>query len=133
MRLLTRFGHACGYRDALTSREVVDSSNLAEWWAAGPCLHTPEGVVGVHVRRARIDKAHGVFDVAGEWHNSYEAEQHRTHIGLSDTPVCWTLTGYGSGHSTAVFGREVFYYEQECVGKGDACCRVIGRSSLPHR
>ena len=128
-RILTRFGYACGYRDALTSREVVDWSNLAEWWAAGPRLHTLEGVVGVHVRRAKIDKAHRTFDVEAEWHNSYEAEQHRTHIGLSDTPVCWTLTGYASGHSTAVFGREVFYYEQACVGKGDACCRVIGRAA----
>jgi two-component system, NtrC family, response regulator HydG len=39
-RILTRFGYACGYRDALTSREVVNWSNLAEWWAAGPRLHT---------------------------------------------------------------------------------------------
>jgi hypothetical protein len=102
-RLLTRFGYACGYRDALTSREVVAWSNLAEWWAAGPRLHTLEGVVGVHVRRAEIDQAHNTFDV--------EAEQHCTHIGVSDAPVCWTLTGYASGHSTAVFGQEVFYYE----------------------
>jgi DNA-binding NtrC family response regulator len=128
-RILTRFGYACGYRDALTSREVVDWSNLAEWWAAGPRLHTLEGVVGVHVLRAEIDQAQNIFNVEAEWHNSYEAEQHRTHIGVSDTPVCWTLTGYASGHSTAVFGREVFCYEQACVGKGDACCRVIARAA----
>jgi DNA-binding NtrC family response regulator len=128
-RILIRFGYACGYRDALTSKEVVDWSNLAEWWAAGPRLHTLEGVVRVHVRRVEIDKVHNTFDVEAEWHNSYEAEQHRTHIGVSDTPVCWTLTGYASGHSTAVFGQEVFCYEQECVGKGDACCRVIARAA----
>jgi two-component system, NtrC family, response regulator HydG len=40
LRILTRFGYACGYRDALTSREVVNWSNPAEWWAAGPRLHT---------------------------------------------------------------------------------------------
>jgi len=128
-RILTRFGYACGYRDALTSREVVNWSNLAEWWAAGPRLHTLEGVVTVHVLRAQIDQATGRFDVEAEWHNSYEAEQHRTHIGPSDTPVCWTLTGYASGHSTAVFGREVFCYEPACVGKGDAHCRVIAQAA----
>jgi two-component system, NtrC family, response regulator HydG len=128
-RILTRFGYVCGYRDALTSREVVNWSNLAEWWAAGPRLHTLEGVVTVRVLRAQIDQATGSFDVEAEWHNSYEAEQHRIHIGPSDAPVCWTLTGYASGHSTAVFGQEVFCYEPECVGKGDAHCRVIARAA----
>ena len=47
----------------------------------------------------------------------------------SDAPVCWTLTGYASGHSTAVFGQEVFYYERECVGKGDGRSPVIGRAA----
>src|SRR5216683_469589 len=36
-RILTRFGYACGYRDALTSREVVDWSNLAVWSA---CMYS---------------------------------------------------------------------------------------------
>jgi DNA-binding NtrC family response regulator len=128
-RILIRFGYACGYRDALTSREVADWPSLAAWWAAGPRLHTLEGVVTVRMLHAQIDQATGRFDVEAEWRNSYEAEQHRTHIGLSDAPVCWTLTGYASGHSTAVFGREVFYYEPECVGKGDVRCRVIGRAT----
>jgi hypothetical protein len=128
-RILTRFGYACGYRDALTSRELSDWPSVAEWWAAGPRLHTLEGVVRVHVLRSQIDPAHGRFEVEAEWRHSYEAEQHGTHIGVSGTPVCWTLTGYASGHSTAVFGREVFYYEQECVGKGDARCLVIGRAA----
>ena len=128
-RILVRFGYACGYRDALTSKEVGDWPSLAEWWAAGPRLHTLEGVVTVRVLRAQIDQTTGIFDVEAEWHNSYEAEQHRTHIGPSDAPVCWTLTGYASGHATAVFGREVFCYEPECVGKGDARCRVIAQAA----
>jgi two-component system, NtrC family, response regulator HydG len=128
-RILIRFGYACGYRDALTSRELSDWPSVAEWWAAGPRLHTLEGAAYAHVLRSRIDTASGLFDVEAEWRHSYEAEQHHTHVGLSDAPVCWTLTGYASGHSTAVFGREVFYYEQECVGKGDARCLVIGRAA----
>jgi transcriptional regulator with GAF, ATPase, and Fis domain len=128
-RILVRFGYACGYRDALTSKEVGDWPSLVEWWAAGPRLHTLEGGVTVRVLRAQMDQATGIFDVEAEWHNSYEAEQHRTHIGPSDAPVCWTLTGYASGHATAVFGREVFCYEPECVGKGDARCRVIAQAA----
>ena len=62
-RILTRFGYACGYRDALTSREVVDWTNLVEWWAAGPRLYTLEGVVRVHVLHAQIDQDSGRFDV----------------------------------------------------------------------
>ena len=46
---------------------------------------------------------------------------------MADSPVCWTLVGYASGHSSAVFGREVSYSEEECVGKGDAHCLVVAR------
>jgi nicotinamidase-related amidase len=42
-RILIRFGYACGYRDALTSRALSDWPSVAEWWAAGPRLHTLEG------------------------------------------------------------------------------------------
>jgi hypothetical protein len=98
-QILTRFGYACGYREALTSREAADWSNLMEWWAAGPRLHTLEGVVTVHVLHAQIDQTTGRFDVEAEWHNSYEAEQHRTHIGPSDAPVCWLACGPTRGQA----------------------------------
>jgi hypothetical protein len=59
---------------------------------------------------SRIDAANNIFEAEGEWVNSYEAQQHRQHIEpISDFPVCWTLTGYASGHSSAIFGGEVFY------------------------
>jgi transcriptional regulator with GAF, ATPase, and Fis domain len=93
-------------------------------------LLTQEGAALVRVLRSRIDPANNIFEVEAEWFNSYEAEQHRQHIEpISDSPVCWTLTGYGSGHSSALFGREVFYYEKECLGKGDKRCLVVGISA----
>jgi two-component system, NtrC family, response regulator HydG len=127
-RILTRFGYACGYRDALSTKEWQGTDNLAEWWSHGPRLHTLEGVVRVHILSSRIDKSLGLFEVDAEWHNSYEAEQHRSHLGITDSPVCWTLVGYASGHASAVFGREVRCYEKECVGKGDTRCLVIARA-----
>ena len=128
-RVFMRFGYACGYRDALTTKEWQETDKLAEWWALGPRLHALEGVVHVQILRSHIDKARGVFEVEAEWRNSYEAEQHRTHLGVADAPVCWMLVGYASGHATAVFGRDVYCYEQECVAKGDARCLVVARSA----
>jgi DNA-binding NtrC family response regulator len=123
-RILTRFGYACGYRDALTSKELFDRQSDDDWWAAGPRLHQLEGIVQVRMLRSHLDRRRGVLEAKAEWLHSYEAEQHLKHIGPSDSPVCWTLTGYASGHATAVFGGEVCAFETECVGKGDARCLV---------
>jgi two-component system response regulator HydG len=129
-RILTRFGYACGYRDALTTKDWRTDKNLAEWWSFGPRLHTLEGMVRVRILHSRIDTSNGIFEVDAEWVNSYEAEQHRAHLGIAESPVCWTLLGYANGHSSAVFGREVYYSEKECVGKGDARCLVIARAAI---
>jgi hypothetical protein len=44
-RLRTRFGYACGYRDALTSQALFDWQSNADWLGAGPRLPTLEGIV----------------------------------------------------------------------------------------
>ena len=129
-RILTRFGYACGYRDALATKDWQTDKNIAEWWSHGPRLHTLEGVVRVRVLHSRIDLPNGIFEVDAELVNSYEAEQHRAHLGVAESPVCWTLLGYANGHSSAVFGREVYYSEKECVGKGDARCLIIARTAI---
>jgi DNA-binding NtrC family response regulator len=126
-RVLTRFGYACGYRDALTTKDLSAWGTDEEWWAAGPQLHTFEGIVRARPLRSRIERDKGVFDTEVEWLNSYEVEQHLRHVGPCEWPVCWTLTGYASGHSTAVFGAAVYSFEVECVGKGDARCRVVSK------
>ncbi len=128
-RLLTRFGYACGYRVALTSKELFHWQSDADWWAAGPRLHTLEGIVQVRALRSHMDKSMGIFEVEAEWLHSYEAEQHLKHIGQNDSPVCWTLTGYASGHASAVFGSEVCCFEKECAGKGEARCLVVARAA----
>ncbi len=126
-RVLMRLGYACGYRDALTTKSWRAAEKVDEWWAIGPRLHALEGIVHAQILRSRIDKSRRLFDVEAEWRNSYEAEQHMAHLGIADSPVCWMLTGYASGHSSAVCDQDVFYYETECVGKGDARCLVLGR------
>jgi|SRR5262245_61232280 len=128
-RTLTRFGYACGYRDALTSKDLFDWESDADWLAAGPRLHTLEGIVQVRLLRSQMDRQAGVYVAEAEWMHSYEAEQHLRHIGRSDSPVCWTLTGYASGHASAVFGNEVYAFEKECIGKGDTRCLVEARAT----
>ncbi|HKP85963.1 MAG TPA: XylR N-terminal domain-containing protein, partial [Blastocatellia bacterium] len=119
-KILARFGYARGYRDALTSKELFDWNTPEDWWRAGARLHALEGIVGVTPVLFELNKEAGVFHAETIWTNSYEAEQHLKHIGRSDTPVCWTLIGYASGYSTAAIGSNVFYFETECVGKGDS-------------
>lgn len=131
-RVLTRFGYACGYRDALTSKELFHWKSDADWFAAGPRLHTLEGIVHVRLLRLQMDKPRRVFEVEAEWRHSYEAEQHLKHVGHSDSPVCWTLTGYASGYSSAVFGSEVCCFETECLGQGNVRCVVEGRATTEH-
>ena len=62
-RILTRFGYACGYRDALMTRDWQADDDVVDWWSLGPRLHTLEGIVHVRILNSRIDKTHGVFDV----------------------------------------------------------------------
>src|ERR1044071_6701234 len=113
--ILARFGYARGYRDAITMKEMFEWESPQDWWRAGRRLHSLEGIVGVRPIRFDIDPARDLFRVEAEWLNSYEAEQHLKHLGRSQTPACWTLTGYASGYSSAVFGGNVFYFETECV------------------
>ena len=42
--------------------------------AAGPRLHTLEGIGHVRFLRLQMDKVGGVFEVEAEWLHSYEAE-----------------------------------------------------------
>ncbi|MCH7761145.1 sigma-54-dependent Fis family transcriptional regulator [candidate division TA06 bacterium] len=127
--VLTRFGYANGYRDALTSKELFDWENDREWWFAGPAMHTMEGKLKANPQKVIFDKERGEFRVEAFWERSYEAEQHLLHIGKSEIPVCWTLVGYASGHATACFGEEVYFVEKRCVGMGDDRCEIIAQTA----
>src|SRR4051794_5764790 len=95
-RLLSRFGYARGYRNALAMREGFDWKTDEDWWFAGARLNALEGATRVNPIRAVMDREEGRCEVIAEWLNSWEAEQHLKHIGKSDVPVCWTLIGYAS-------------------------------------
>jgi two-component system response regulator HydG len=129
-RVLARFGYAHGYRSALTVRQWFAEEGEGDWWRLGMKLRSLDGSVRVRPLRLEVDLGRGLFEAETEWHNSYEAEQHLSHLGVSPVPVCWTLAGYASGYASAVMGREVFFLEKECVGRGDARCLAYGSTDM---
>ena len=124
--VLTRFGYAHGWRTAENLRSALPWDSEEEWRHAGGRLHTLQGLVRVESPGPQpTDTPKPLGDSV--WHDSYEAEQHLLHVGPSDEPVCWTLTGFASGYLSRAHGQEVYCLEERCRGKGDACCRVVGR------
>ena len=123
--VLTRFGYAHGWRTAENLRSGFPWDTDDEWRHAGGRLHTLQGLVRVQSPGPR-DGSRPIGDSI--WHDSYEAEQHLLHLGTSDEPVCWTLTGFASGYLSRAHGTEIYCLEERCRGKGDAYCRLVGRT-----
>ena len=126
--LLKRFGHAAGLADGLALAERFPEASRREHLDFGPALHGLEGVAHV-VRipeRTDFDLDHGRCRFEGYWENSYEAEQHLELFGRSAEPVCWTLVGYATGHSSSAAGRRTVVHEVECRAMGQARCRFVG-------
>jgi DNA-binding NtrC family response regulator/predicted hydrocarbon binding protein len=128
-RLLLRFGYADGYHDAATMRDRSAFNSPLDVLKAGATLHTLEGIVNAVPLSVEYDEATSRFESTARWTDSYEAEQHRNHCGISATPVCWTLVGYASGYASACLGREVFFRETKCVGTGEDECLIVGKDA----
>lgn len=124
--IFTRFGYAYGWRTAENLQSVLPEVWKEAKGKAGPRFHSLTGLVNVSLNI----RSNGEGDeplIESRWDDSYEAEQHLLHLGRADEPVCWTLVGYASGFVSCVEGREVYFIEDKCCGKGDATCHVVGR------
>lgn len=121
--ILTRFGYAHGYRTAqmLSSKYPDFFSGLN----AGATLHTLCGLVNAQDVRTEQKDGKEIFWAVIT--NSYESQQHNAHFGISDSCVCWTLTGFASGFETFKRGQEFYFIERECSSKGDKFCTMEGR------
>lgn len=124
--ILTRFGFACGYNDAKTASELLPPELQHE--NAGPLFHMMQGHARVDIVASEMIQEKGIFFREGYWDNSYEAEQHIRILGKHTEPVCWTLAGYAAGYNTYHFKEPIIFIEDQCVGKGDARCHVVGRT-----
>jgi DNA-binding NtrC family response regulator len=121
--VLTQFGFAHGWRMAEAMQSEFKWDSKEEWQHAGARIHTLEGLFHLDPgSEGALSKA-GATLLA-----SYEAEQHLLHFGRSDVPVCWTICGLTSGYLSRSCGHEIYVLEDDCAGKGDAACHLIGRT-----
>jgi DNA-binding NtrC family response regulator len=128
-RVFLRFGFADGYHDAVSLRDRFKWADPLEGLEAGLVLHRLEGIVRAEILRLDHDAASGRFHEDVIWHDSYVAEQHRHHYGVSHLPVCWSLEGYVSGYTSACLGKEIYFREGECAAQGAAHCSVVGKDA----
>lgn len=125
-----RFGYQQGFADFMQCQLSYEFENDTELFAAGPVLHTWEGIVKASLSEINYDRSKGSGYFKGFWKNSYEAEQHLSYNTYWSNPVCWSLMGYASGWSTGFFGVPMLAIEEQCVGCGDAqCCVVVQPAS----
>ncbi|NTU60489.1 MAG: sigma 54-interacting transcriptional regulator, partial [Deltaproteobacteria bacterium] len=122
--ILTRLGYAHGWRTAENLRSAFPWDDEGEWLSAGGRLHMLQGTIVFEPPEPGAPPS----SPDSTWHASYEAEQHLLHLGRADEPVCWTMTGFASGYLSCCNGREVYVVEDQCRGRGDPACHIVGRT-----
>jgi PAS domain S-box-containing protein len=120
--ILERIGYQGGRRNARQLKKRYTWPSDEEWLRAGLRLHYLEGMAEVRLDRLEFDRSKGVLHVTGEWHDSFEAEQHLQQYGIGSRSVCWTLEGYASGYASELYGENVICLETGCRAKGDSGC-----------
>lgn len=126
--VLMRMGYAAGDSDAHLAQQIrANAQDIMDMFLVGPQLHAIEGVVSVQPVQVEMDKASGRFYGEFTWKNSFEAAEHLRLYGLSNQPICWNLLGYATGYTSLFMSKPVYFKEVECVGKGDAQCRIVGK------
>lgn len=124
---LLRYGWNMGVSDALNMLDIYGKRE--ETFMVGPKIHTMHGYQdGCKIRILALDFKEGILNLEGTWVNSYEALQQLELFGVSDQPICHTLTGLASGYLSTILGEKVIAKEVECQGMGHKNCRVICRT-----
>jgi two-component system, NtrC family, response regulator HydG len=122
--ILTRFGFVQGWRIADAMQDLFQWESEEDWHHACGRIHMLSGMYRL------APDAHGSLMNGGlTLVDSYEAEQHVAHLGISDTAVCWTICGLASGYLSRALGKETFVLEERCIGHGDDTCHLVGRSA----
>ena len=125
------------------ARAILTRLGYAHGWRVAEVLHTRFPAIFADVKAgAHCHKLYGITVstdfkssngqgdeplIQACWVNSFELEQHLLLFGKAEEPVCWTLTGFASGYESYKNGREVYFLETKCIGKGDAICQMEGR------
>ncbi len=121
--VLTQFGFAHGWRMAEAMQSTFKWEHENEWHCACTKMHALAGLFCIEEGSEDPLSKNGAVILS-----SYEAEQHLLYFGLSDSPVCWTISGMMSGYTSRITRKEIFVLEDRCKGKGHAACSFIGRT-----
>lgn len=122
---LNRLGYAMGHNAARRLRERYHWNDEQEWIAACAVMMSSSGLASAKLKQLAFDLARGSFLAEFAWTNSHESEMHLRHSEMSQSPICWMLTGYASGYCSFAAGQRLLCLETECVGKGDTQCTAL--------
>jgi len=124
--ILTRFGYAQGRRLWEASRHSFIQADDLE---PEKLLRRAVLMLGVGGGGLQDARERDIFGPSGvSIVDSHEAEQHVAHLGRSEEPVCWSICGLISGLASSSRGADYFAFEDRCVARGDATCRVFART-----
>jgi DNA-binding NtrC family response regulator len=126
--LFTRTGYEQGANDARLIRTRWPNEDMTHALAAGPRIHTLEGLVRASTVSFDFDLERGHYYGEFLWHESAEADEHLAAFGVSAEPVCWLETAYATGYTSWLFGKPIVFREMECRGMGAPRCRCIAQS-----
>jgi len=122
---LFRYGWRLGASDAKEAMEESTSIDFLTKQAS--ILHLNTGQVTDIQSERQIEVKNNDKDIAyiigkGKWIDSFEAHEHIKYHGISNSPVCHTLTGYANGYMSTISKTKIFVKETSCIGKGDKEC-----------
>lgn len=127
---LFRYGWNMGVRDAKECKEKDLYQNINELIEYGPVMHSIKGYVESKTLKLEIKNENDTMTLRMDsaWEHSFEADEHLNQIGMSTSPVCYTLSGYASGFVTEVFEEKVIFKEICCRAAGSSECIAVGKS-----
>jgi len=127
---LFRYGWNMGVRDAKECKERELYQTLNDLIEYGPLMHSMKGYVESKTLKLEMKNEKDVrtLRMDSAWEQSFEADEHLNQIGISTSPVCFTLSGYASGFVTEVFGEKVIFKEICCRASGGSECIAVGKS-----
>ena len=100
--------------------------NLSELLKAGVRLQSMQGIGKAVEESLVIDESSRHFRMEISWQDSGHAEGYVYEFGQADHPICYLNTGYMSGFASSCIGKNVYFIEQQCQGKGDPLCTAVG-------
>ena len=125
--LYSRLGYKEGTHDRQLATQVRHDGDQFAAFAVGPQINALTGFGWTTTEHLAFDTTSGTFDSSFLVHDSLEADSHLSEYGVGPEPVCWMLTGYASGFSSAFMGRPILFRETACRANGATACRLVGK------